>query len=120
LGALGSGRHVGRLLDVSKPTDMDEMSRSCRQEFGHVDILVVSVVVAGYDDASGQMPPQVRDLPLAAWRHAVDVNLHGAFLANRAILPLMIERGEGEILNIGSSLTPRGMKGRAHAAAYYA
>ena len=54
------------------------------------------------------------DLPLAAWRKALDVNLHGVFLANKAVLPLMIRQGEGDIINIGSALTRHGMRGRAH------
>jgi 2-hydroxycyclohexanecarboxyl-CoA dehydrogenase len=116
---LGPGRHIGRALDISSPGDMAEMEQVCRQHYGRVDLLVVSAVVAGFEEAAS-LPPQVRDLPLTAWRHAIDVNLHGVFLANRAVLPLMIEQGAGEILNIGSSLTPHGMKGRAHAAAYSA
>ncbi len=47
-------------------------------------------------------------------------NLNGAFLANRAVLPVMIRQGEGDILNVGSALRPHGMRGRAHGAAYAA
>jgi 3-oxoacyl-[acyl-carrier protein] reductase len=114
------GHHVGRALDISSPDDMDEMARLCRREFGRVDLLVVSAVVAGYEEHSGLLPPQVRDMPLSVWQRALDVNLHGAFLANRAVLPLMIAQGSGDILNIGSALSPHGMKGQPHAAAYSA
>jgi len=119
LTALGTGQHIGRVLDVSVPDDMSEMAAVCAEIYGRVDLLVFSAVVSGDEDIS-QLPPQMLDLPFADWRKALDVNLHGAFLANRAVLPLMIRQGEGEILNIGSALTPHGMRGRAHAVAYSA
>jgi 3-oxoacyl-[acyl-carrier protein] reductase len=119
LTALGFGEHLGRVLDVADPNDMSEMAAVCAAKFGRVDLLVVSAAVSGYEQIA-QLPPQVLDLPLAAWRKAIDVNLHGVFLANRAVLPLMIRQGEGDILNIGSALTPHGMRGRALASAYSA
>lgn len=119
LTTLGSGRHIGRALDASSPDDMAAMAALCTETYGRIDLLVYSAVASGDGDAS-QLPPQTLDLPLAAWRKALDINLHGAFLANRAILPLMIRQGEGDILNIGSALRPHGMRGRAHAAAYAA
>jgi NAD(P)-dependent dehydrogenase (short-subunit alcohol dehydrogenase family) len=119
LATLGTGQHFGRALDTSDPGDMSEMAAFCEEKFGRADLLVFSAAVSGYEDIS-KIPPQMLDLPFAAWRKALDVNLHGAFLANRAVLPLMVRQGEGDILNIGSALTPRGMRGRAHAAAYSA
>jgi NAD(P)-dependent dehydrogenase (short-subunit alcohol dehydrogenase family) len=119
LKSLGTGRHFGRILDASDPDDMSEMATFCEDTFGRADLLVFSAAVSGYEDITN-IPPQVLDLPLAAWRKALDVNLHGAFLANRAVLPLMMRQGEGDILNIGSALTPHGMRGRAHGSAYAA
>jgi NAD(P)-dependent dehydrogenase (short-subunit alcohol dehydrogenase family) len=119
LAALGMGQHFGLVLDVSNPDDMAEMAASCAERFGRIDLLVFCAAVSGYEDIT-KIPPQVLDLPLAAWCKALDVNLHGAFLANRAVLPLMIRQGEGNIINISSALTPRGLRGRAHAAAYSA
>lgn len=119
LTALGPGRHLGRALDASDPEDMAEMAALCAEKFGRIDLLVFSAAVSGLENIS-KIPPQTSDLPLAAWRSALDVNLHGAFLANQAVLPLMFRQAEGDIINIGSALTPRGMRGRAHAAAYSA
>jgi 3-oxoacyl-[acyl-carrier protein] reductase len=119
LTALGTGQHIGRVLDVSVPDDMSEMAAVCAETYGRVDLLVFSAVVSGYEDIT-QLPPQMLDLPFTAWRKALDVNLHGVFLANRAVLPLMIKQGGGDIINIGSALTRRGMRGRAHAVAYSA
>jgi NAD(P)-dependent dehydrogenase (short-subunit alcohol dehydrogenase family) len=119
LGSLGSGQHIGRALDASAPDDMNEMAAVCADKYGRVDLLVFSAVTSAKDGAS-QLPPQILDLPIADWGKALNVNLHGAFLANKAVLPLMIRQGGGDILNVGSALTRRGMRGRAHAAAYAA
>jgi NAD(P)-dependent dehydrogenase (short-subunit alcohol dehydrogenase family) len=119
LGSLGSGKHIGRALDASAPDDMTEMVAVCAENYGRIDLLVFSAIASAEDNAS-QLPLQVLDLPIAAWRKALDVNLHGAFLANQAVLPLMIRQGGGDILNVGSALRRRGMRGRAHAAAYAA
>ena len=119
LAAPRMAQHLGCVLDVSDPDDMSAMAALCAEKFGRVDLLVFSAAVSGFEDIT-KIPPQILDLPLAAWRKALDVNLNGAFLSNRAVLPLMIRQGEGDILNIGSALTPRGMRGRAHAAAYSA
>jgi len=113
-----TGRHIGRVLDAAEPQDMSEMAAGCAEEFGRVDLLVFSAAVFGGPDT--RMPPQVLDLPLTSWQHAIAVNLHGVFLANRAVLPMMIAQRAGEILNIGSALTPHGMRGRPLAAAYSA
>lgn len=119
LAALGGGRHIGRIFDVSDADNASEMAALCETTYGRVDLLVFCAVVTGYEGMT-RLPPQGVDLPYAAWRKAVDVNLHGVFLTNRAVLPLMIRQGEGDIVNIGSALTRRGMRGRPHAAAYSA
>jgi NAD(P)-dependent dehydrogenase (short-subunit alcohol dehydrogenase family) len=119
LEALGTGRHIGRALDATAPDDMSQMAALCSETYGRADLLVFSAAVAGYEDIT-RLPPQVLDLPLTAWRKALDVNLHGAFLANKAVLPLMIQQGAGDIINIGSALSRHGLRGSAHAAAYSA
>jgi len=119
LKTLGEGRHIGRELDAAVPDDMSRMAAICAETYGRADLLVFSAVVAGYEDIT-RLPPQMLDLPLVAWRKALDVNLHGVFLANKAVLPLMISQGRGDIINIGSALTRHGMRGRAHAASYSA
>lgn len=119
LKALGAGRHIGRMLDAAVPHDMSEMAAICSETYGRADLLVFSAVVAGYEEIT-RLPPQVLDFPPDAWRRALDVNLSGAFLSNKAVLPLMIRQGDGDIINIASALTRHGLRGSAHAAAYSA
>jgi 3-oxoacyl-[acyl-carrier protein] reductase len=117
LGECGpAGQHRMYAFDASVPQDMKRLAGECAAHYGAVDLLVVSVVTAGYEG----LPPATRDLPLAAWQRAIDVNLHGPFLANRAFLPMMMANGEGDILNICSSTTPHGLRGTALAPGYSA
>ena len=110
--------HAALSLDVASEADMAAL-RARLEDIGRVDVLVASAVV-GRGLSAGALPPPTAKLPVEDWRLMVDVNLHGVFLANMAVLPLMRAREDGDILNIGSSLTPKGMRGTALAPAYSA
>jgi 2-dehydro-3-deoxy-L-rhamnonate dehydrogenase (NAD+) len=78
--------------------------------FGRIDILVVSAGITG---------PNVplAEYPLDGWRQVISVNLNGAFYVNRAIVPHMMERNYGRIVNIASVA---GKEGNPNASAYSA
>lgn len=118
LGTVSSAPHRVLRLDVSSEEEMSEL-RACLQELQRVDLLVCSAAV-GRGLGGTVFPPPTAELPTESWQAMVDVNLHGVFLANMAVLPLMLARGEGDIVNIGSSTTPRGLRGTALAPAYAA
>jgi 3-oxoacyl-[acyl-carrier protein] reductase len=113
------GDHRAFVGDASRPDDMQELAATCAGHYGAVDLLVVSAVAAGYNGDS-RLPPATRDLTLEAWQRAIDVNVHGAFLANRAFLPMMMARCDGDIINICSSTTPHGLSGTPLAPGYSA
>lgn len=113
------GRHRAAPLDVGSPEDMAALADICREEYGRVDVLVASAGV-GQSDGSRRLPPPSRDLPLEEWQAVLQVNLHGVFLSNTALLPLMQAQGTGTIINIGSSTTPNGLRGKPLAPAYCA
>lgn len=54
---------------------------------------------------------------LAQWQRTLDVNLTGAFLCQQQVLPAMVERGYGRVVNVASTA---GLKGYAYVAAYVA
>ena len=117
LATAGPAAHQVLALDVSSPADMDAL-RQRLEGLGRADLLIASAVL-GYSGASA-LPPRTRDLPLADWQAMIDVNLHGVFLANQAVLGLMRAAGDGDIVNIASSTTPHGLRGTAMAPAYCA
>ena len=77
--------------------------------FGPVDILINSAGAA-------ESAPFGRTT-LDAWRAVLEVNLTGVFLVTRAVLPGMMERGRGRIVNVASTA---GLKGYAYVAPYCA
>jgi len=85
----------GETLDVTKSAEVDEMSNRLLAAHGRVDILVNNAGVARSD-------VRAEDTSDAHWRFHMDVNLDGLFWCCRAFGRLMLERGRGSIVNIGS------------------
>ena len=88
--------------DVSDWQSVQELARRARQEFGSVHILVNNAGV------QGPIGPLVEN-DLAAWERTVHVNLMGAFLCCKAVLPIMIQQRWGKIINLsgGGATAPR-------------
>jgi NAD(P)-dependent dehydrogenase (short-subunit alcohol dehydrogenase family) len=55
----------------------------------------------------------VLEADLAAWQRVLDINLTAPMLLSRAVLPTMIKRGGGAIVNVASVAAFRGVRGRA-------
>jgi NAD(P)-dependent dehydrogenase (short-subunit alcohol dehydrogenase family) len=109
---------LGLILDVGCEKDVKEMARRTIDHFGTIDILVNSAGIARSKDSRGQLPYTLAQLPLVEWEAMIRTNLRGTFLSNRAVLPVMISKNSGTILNIASS--PGGIRGQPFAAAYCA
>ncbi|HVD46845.1 MAG TPA: glucose 1-dehydrogenase [Candidatus Limnocylindria bacterium] len=80
--------------DVSSKVGVDSMVAFAVSRFGPVDVLVNNAAIADGDDVL-----QIDD---ATWDHDVSVVLKSVFLCSKAVLPSMIERGSGAIVNIAS------------------
>jgi NAD(P)-dependent dehydrogenase (short-subunit alcohol dehydrogenase family) len=90
------GRHAIVLkTDVSDEAQVAAMADAALREFGRIDILVNN---AG---AVGPTTP-VAKLSRAEWDEVIAVNLTGAFLCARAVIPQMVSQGSGCIINIAS------------------
>ncbi|HEY7177622.1 MAG TPA: SDR family NAD(P)-dependent oxidoreductase [Gaiella sp.] len=81
--------------DVSRREDVEEWVRRVEVELGPVDLLVNN---AGIESSHGPLWEQDVD----DWWHVFEVNVLGAMLACRTVLPGMVERGAGRIVNLGS------------------
>jgi NAD(P)-dependent dehydrogenase (short-subunit alcohol dehydrogenase family) len=97
------------LFDVTNEAAVEEGHTTATERFGPVDVLINN---AGAADSS----PFARTTS-DAWHAMLEVNLTGAFLMSRAVLPGMVERGWGRIVSIASTA---GLKGYAYVAAYCA
>ena len=83
------------VTDVSNESQVNEMIDVATQTFGKVDILVNNAGIAG-------PTAPVINLNRDDWDNVMAVNLTGAFLCARAVIPQMIERRAGKIINISS------------------
>ena len=99
-------RRADIVIDVSSSDQIDEHA----EVLGRVDVLV---------NCAGVVGPNVPlwEVEELAWRRTVDVNLTGAFLMCRAVVPGMRERKWGRIVNIASIA---GKEGNPNLAAYSA
>jgi NAD(P)-dependent dehydrogenase (short-subunit alcohol dehydrogenase family) len=93
------GSAVALHADVSRHADVREVVRSTLQRVGHIDIL--------YNNVGIEFRGGVIDTPEEAWDRVHDVNLKSVFLACKEVLPGMIERGAGVILNVSSTASLR-------------
>ena len=93
--AQGGREAIALPTDVSDYAQAEAMARRAEETFGGVDVLV---------NAAGIMlPAPIAGADPADWRRMVDVNLLGVLYATRAVLPGMLERGEGHIVNVSST-----------------
>lgn len=95
--------------DVAVRKDVARAVEECVRTFGKVDSLVN---VAGVFSV---VP--TKDLSEEEWDRVLDINLKGTFLFCQAVLPRMLERRYGRIVNISSDLARRGLAGAVHYAA---
>lgn len=83
------------LGDVTDEASSRQMADECQQAFGRIDILHYNVGIATGDNELSQ-------LEAPAWDQILDVNLKGAFLAAKHVLPIMREQQAGAIINVSS------------------
>jgi len=101
LSALG---HVATsvVADVADEAQVAGMVRHALDTFGSIDLLVNNAGVGTIE------PVEVADYEVAEWDRIMNVNLRGAFLCCRHVLPGMRERRRGTVINIGSIAGRRG------------
>ncbi|MBR2334281.1 MAG: SDR family oxidoreductase [Clostridia bacterium] len=80
--------------DVSSSASVREMIENVVKDFGTVDLLVNNAGIA--EDKLFQ------DITDEDWRRMMGVNLDGTFFVTRAVVPMMISKGYGRIVNVAS------------------
>ncbi len=102
-------RSISIVADIGEEDQIEEGFRNILRELGPVDILVNN---AGIDTTS-----LVVDMPTSLWDEMFRINLRSVFLCTRAVLPGMIEKRSGRIINLASQLAYKGGREMAHYAA---
>ena len=86
--------------DVSDESQVESLVQKTLEAFGTVDILVNN---AGF---RGPIAP-LHKISLAEWEETLRGNLTTAFLCSKAVIPTLIEKRSGKIINITTTPTPR-------------
>ena len=97
-------------VDVADAEAVDRMVRAALEVYGVIDIL--------FNNAGVLALGTVLDTGVSTWRRVLDINLTGTFLCSKAVLPHLIARGGGCIINMSSSTGAH--DGNANSAAYVA
>jgi NAD(P)-dependent dehydrogenase (short-subunit alcohol dehydrogenase family) len=101
--------HAAR-VDVVDAAGVDGAASETIARFGGIDILVANAGIAGPTMPTWEYPPE-------EWRRVIDIDLTGAFLCCRAVVPHMRAQRYGRVLMIASIA---GKEGNPNAAAYSA
>ncbi|MBN2031674.1 MAG: SDR family NAD(P)-dependent oxidoreductase [Deltaproteobacteria bacterium] len=88
------GNAIPVRCDVTDETNVAGMVEKCLDAFGRIDILVNNAGVAFHYP--------IVETPLKRWELVIKVNLTGAFLCTKAVLPSMMEQRLGSIINLSS------------------
>ena len=97
------------VADVADIEAVNAAVKFIQNELGSIDILINNAGTAKFG--------KFLDLQPAEWEEQIRVNLFGVYYVTRAVLPQMIERQTGDIVNISSSA---GLKGSPMTSAYSA
>jgi 3-oxoacyl-[acyl-carrier protein] reductase len=105
-----AGRPVAtKLCNVTKEDEVRSLVAAAIIELGRIDVLVNNAGLGGN--------AKIVDMTDDQWNVVLDVTLNGTFRMTRAVLPHMLERGAGVIVNNASVLGWRAQVGQAHYAA---
>lgn len=90
------GSSIAMGVDVSVEDQVEAMVRATLDQFGQVDVLINN---AGINAPSGDLTA----CSVEEWDKVFAVNVRGPFLCSKAVLPHMVERKSGHIVNISST-----------------
>lgn len=106
---LGDSAHAYG-VDVRDLDGVASQAARVAKDLGQIDILVASAGIAGPN-------APVVDYDPKAWANVIDINLTGIFNCCKSVLPFMVERGYGRVVNIASIA---GKEGNPNAGPYAA
>ena len=108
IAALEPSGKVGRsIVDVTDAGSIANAVVAALHALGKIDILINNAGITGGNAPTWELPPEV-------WRRVIEVNLIAPFLTCRAVVPHMIAKGYGRIVNIASIAGKDGNPNASH------
>jgi 3-oxoacyl-[acyl-carrier protein] reductase len=105
LSALGAVSVV--VVELTDAQAVDAAAAATVATHGRIDVLVNNAGITGGNAVVWELDPDV-------WRRVIDVNLTGCFLTCRAVVPHMLARGYGRIVNVASIAGKEGNPTASH------
>ena len=96
-----------QVLDLADETAVAAATAATLAAHGRIDILVNNAGITGGNAPTWELDP-------AVWRRVIEVNLVAPYLTSRAVVPHMVERGYGRIVNIASIAGKEGNPNASH------
>lgn len=90
----------GYVCDVTNEEQVNEMISRIEKEVGVIDILVNNAGIIK------RIP--MLEMTAAEFRQVIDIDLNGPFIMSKAVIPSMIKKGHGKIINICSMMSELG------------
>lgn len=106
-GKAAGGRAVSAVVELTDQSSVVAATNATIEALGHIDILVNNAGITGGNAKLWELDPEV-------WKRVVDVNLIAPFLICHAVVPHMIARNTGRIVNIASIAGKEGNPGASH------
>lgn len=88
------GESIALKADISNSCEVRDMIDEIHKEFGSIDVLVNNAGVSSFS--------LFTDINENEWNRVFDVNVKGAFLVSKAVIPDMVHKKQGKIINISS------------------
>ena len=95
------------IVELTDEGSVEAAAASTVQRHGAIDVLVNSAGITGGNGAAWELSPEI-------WRRVIEVNLIGCYLTCRAVVPRMLEKGYGRIVNIASVAGKEGNPNASH------
>jgi NAD(P)-dependent dehydrogenase (short-subunit alcohol dehydrogenase family) len=99
------GHAVFIQADVTNPDSVKSMVDKIIEKFGKIDVLFNNAGISGVG--------LLHEIEPEAWDRVMAVNIRGVFLASKYVLPHMMERNQGSIINMSSCIAEIGLANRA-------
>src|SRR5690606_28505478 len=97
------GHACSHITDITQEAEVRGLMAFAVQECGGIDALINNAGLLGQEHQVA-----LTDLDAALWDRTMSVNLRSVFLASKAAIPHLVERGGGSIVNISSSASMSG------------
>lgn len=108
LGEYG-GKHIAVQANVSDFSQAQNLAKAAQEAFGQIDILV--------NNAGITRDKTLKNMTFEQWDEVIHTNLYSVFNCTKAVLPFMLQRKYGRIVNISSFVALAGNIGQANYAA---